>query len=422
MMVFSVGSVAHGQLRNRAPDVTFTKYVDQQDGTSADEAVRIALANNDDLLAFKQEIEASRALSRQASQRARPSIGFETRQKPQSGRNRLMIVGSIPLELGGRRGARTLVASRKAILTEKAFEEKERRFAAEVREKFGKTLAGAFRLKLTEDVIRYVTESYDLVRVRVVDGKTAPLEENMLLVELNRLRSFREKEEGKLRVAVLELKNILGIGPEGPLLLKGEFSDRVEPLTPLALQTRNALERRTDLQVLKALEDLADARIEQAKREGKIDASLNFGYERMSNHFPQNGDNFLVFGLRIQLPYGNGNRDAIEASAYEKQAAAQRLRFGELVVRREVASAYSRYEYAVKALEIFRFGVTGEARRNLEVVRRTYEFGSASLIDYIGEQRNYVDYEKGLIDAQLELYLARVDIQSASNSPELIVR
>jgi outer membrane protein TolC len=84
-----------------------------------------------------------------------------------------------------------------------------------------------------------------------------------------------------------------------------------------------------------------------------------------------------------------------------------------------VASAFARYEFALKALEIFRVGVTGEAFRNLEVIRQTYELGGSSLIDYLGEQRRYVDYQTGLIDAQLEVYLAKVEMMKAGNEPGL---
>jgi len=52
------------------------------------------------------------------------------------------------------------------------------------------------------------------VQARVAEGKIAPLEENMTLVEVNRLRSIREGEAGKAEIALLELRNLLGLRPE----------------------------------------------------------------------------------------------------------------------------------------------------------------------------------------------------------------
>ncbi|REJ76434.1 MAG: TolC family protein [Acidobacteria bacterium] len=412
-------TLAAGQIPRPDPAATLSKYVDQDSGTDADEAVRMALDSNDEIAAIRLESEASTRLINQAGQRARPSVGFESRQQIGGGRNRSMVMGSIPLELGGRRSSRELVAEKKAAVDAALYEEKTRQLAAEVRMKFGRVLAKALKLKLTEDTLLFVIESYELVKANVAEGETAPLDENMLLVEVNKLRSMREKEEGAVRIAMLELKNSIGIGPESSLRLKGDFERLVEPLPSLRIATEKALNQRPDLNALRAATEFAQAKIDQADSDKGFDAALNLGYERMTDDFVRGGDHMVIFGLRLQLPYGNRNKDAIEAAALDKQASVQRLEFGKLIVRREVASALSRYEFAVKALEIFRVGVSAEAFRNLEVVRQTYEFGSASLIEYLSEQGRYLDYQAGLIDAQLEVYEAKVEMLKAGNEPGL---
>jgi outer membrane protein TolC len=89
-------------------------------------------------------------------------------------------------------------------------------------------------------------------------------------------------------------------------------------------------------------------------------------------------------------------------------------------VRREVAAAYVQCDRAVKAEEIFRVGARDAAQANLDVVRQTYELGSRSLLDYIAEQRRFIELENDFIDAQLAVYNARVDILRATASPELM--
>ena len=64
--------------------------------------------------------------------------------------------------------------------------------------------------------------------------------------------------------------------------------------------------------------------------------------------------------------------------------------------------------------------VRGQASANLDIVRQTYELGSRNLIDYLIEQRRYVDIENEYIDSQLAVYEGRVEILRATNSPELI--
>jgi cobalt-zinc-cadmium efflux system outer membrane protein len=110
----------------------------------------------------------------------------------------------------------------------------------------------------------------------------------------------------------------------------------------------------------------------------------------------------------------------IAAARLEAEAARSRREFGELTVRREIASAYARYNRALRAMEIYRVGVRGQAAANLDVVRQSYEIGARTLLDYIAEHHRYMETENGFIDAQLEAYLARVDILRAVYAPELL--
>ena len=122
------------------------------------------------------------------------------------------------------------------------------------------------------------------------------------------------------------------------------------------------------------------------------------------------------------LPVRNKNQGAIEAAVAQLEAAKSRREFAELTVRREVAAAYAQYERAVRAEEIFRVGARDPARANLDVVRQTYELGSKTLLDYIAEQRRFIELENDFIEAQLAVYNARVEIQRSSSAPELIKR
>ena len=75
---------------------------------------------------------------------------------------------------------------------------------------------------------------------------------------------------------------------------------------------------------------------------------------------------------------------------------------------------------AARASEIYGVGVREQASSNLDVIRQTYELGSKTLLDYIAEQRRFIELENGYIDALLETYQARVEIQRAASEPKLI--
>ncbi|MDQ3491342.1 MAG: TolC family protein, partial [Acidobacteriota bacterium] len=244
LLLFATGVIfvaAQTQPLVQTDNRTLTRYLDQIAGMTADEAVRIALENNGELIALRKERDAARALVKQAGLRPNPSVEFSRQEQIGGADNDTMIGGSLPLELGGRRSARIAVAERELAVREKSVEDRERLLASEVRMKFGEALAATLKLKFAEDVLETALEQFRLVQARVTEGKTAPLEENMTLVEVNRLRSIRETQAGNTEIAFLELRNLLGMKPEQPLRLRGDFGN-LAPLPILAAATANALQ------------------------------------------------------------------------------------------------------------------------------------------------------------------------------------
>ena len=193
------------------PQSSISRYYDSRNGLSADDAVSYALAHNGELGAFRSEVEAARGLVQQASLRPNPQLEVERKEQVNGADNDTMVGAMLPLELGGRRSARILVAQRELELKQSLLADRERLLAAEVRAKFGEALGELLKLGFTEDLLTTTDQGYRLVAARVVEGRTAPLEQNMVLVEVNRIRSLRESGQGKVEVAMLELRNLMGM-------------------------------------------------------------------------------------------------------------------------------------------------------------------------------------------------------------------
>ena len=85
----------------------------------------------------------------------------------------------------------------------------------------------------------------------------------------------------------------------------------------------------------------------------------------------------------------------------------------ELIIRQEVAAAFTQLDAAQRALEIYTRGVRDVASRNLGVVRQAYELGRIPVLDVIAEQRRYIDIEMGYTDALKLVYDAGIEIQRA---------
>lgn len=419
-------------LRPRADQASVAEFFDPSAGMTADEAVARALASNGELLALRKEVEAARALVRQAGARANPRVDASGAKALNTADNQLMVEGMLPLELGGRREARVRVAVREVEVREAALKDRERAVAADVRAKFGEALASILKLGVTEDLLSNSQKGYRLVVARVLEGRTAPLEQNEVLVEVNRLRSMREAGRGRVEVALLELRNLIGAEPSEPLKLRGDFDNLIDALPSVADATARALKERPDLLAARAAESLAEARIEEARSAGRADAEVRAGYQRMRSGFDVNGINeagrlspvegtfhSVTFGVTVTLPVRDKNAGAIESALADAEAAKRRREFLELTVRREVAAGYARYEAAARSMEIYRVGVRGQAEQNLSVIRKTYDLGSKTLLDYIAEQRRYIELEDDYVSSILETYLARVEIERVSASTGL---
>jgi outer membrane protein, heavy metal efflux system len=415
------------------PGSSLPRYYDPTSGLSPDDAVVYALAHNGELAAFRSEVDAARGLVQQASLRPNPQLEIERKDQIKGSDNTTMVGAMLPLELGGRRSARILVAQRELELKQSLLADQERLLAAEVRAKFGEALGELLKLGFTEDLLTTTDQGYRLVAARVIEGRTAPLEQNMVLVEVNRIRSMRESGQGKVEVAMLELRNLMGMRPEEPLRLRGGLDHLIEPVPSFVVAKDIALRERPDLRAARGLEDLAEARIVEARSQGRLDASLTGKYELMNFGFPQqglssNGElvpiqgrfHSLVMGVTLDLPVRNRNQGAIAAAVAEKSAATRRREFAELTIQREVASALARYQSAARAAEIYRVGVQEQANANLDVIRQTYELGSRTLLDVIAEQRRFIETQTGYIEALVNTYQARVEIERATASPTLI--
>src|SRR5947209_16522616 len=83
----------------RADQATVGEYFDPVAGMTADEAVARALAANGELSAMHKEVEAARALVRQAGFRANPRLDVSGTKAVNMSDNQLMVEGALPLEL-----------------------------------------------------------------------------------------------------------------------------------------------------------------------------------------------------------------------------------------------------------------------------------------------------------------------------------
>src|SRR6185312_7400040 len=408
---------------------TIAHYFDPLQGSSSIDLVRRALASNGELAAARIDIERARARRRQAGLRPNPTLDFEQttgRFTGATGETERSIGVAVPIELGGKRRRRIELAQAELEASEAAVADRERTLSAEVRATYAEALAALRELEITENLNSLDQQTTRFVQVRVSEGETAPIELNLLMVEVDRLRSRRALVEGRLKAGLIRLKNITGIPPGEPLRLREDLSTPGMPAPPASIEAAEdiALRSRPDLKLARLNEEVALAGLKLARSEGVPNVTAFSRYTVCQAVFDDtpvgvlvDRDNLLTFGVSIDIPVFNRNQGAKAEFAAAISQARTRREFLESVVRSEVQSAYARYEAARAAVLTFEQGVIARSNENLRVIRSAYELGQFTITDLINEQRRLVDSQRDFTEALAEQYRALSDLQAAMGTP-----
>jgi cobalt-zinc-cadmium efflux system outer membrane protein len=390
--------------------------------------VRRSLVSNAEFTAARLDIERGRARLTQAGLRPNPTVDFEQttgRLTGSPGERESSIGFALPLELGGKRQRRIDLARAELDAAEAEVADRERRLIADVRTAYAEAMAALRELEITENLNNLDVQTARVVEIRVTEGDSAPIELNLLRVEVERLKARRALVEGRLEAALLRLKNLAGIAPDESLLLGEDLSSPGLPDPPpsLAAAIDMALRTRPDLRLARLTEEVAQAGLRLARAQATPDVTAFSKYSMNRSIFDntpvgvlRDRDKLFSFGVSISIPAFNRNQGAkAEAEAAILQAS-KRREFAETVVRADVASAYTRYKAASTALATLQQGVLARSMENIKSIRGAYEIGAFRVTDLLVEQRRYVDLQREFIEALTERYRALADLQSAMGS------
>jgi outer membrane protein, heavy metal efflux system len=405
--------------------VTARRYLDPAAGVTIAEAIAEGLRQEPGLRDARTAIEAARGERHQAALRPNPTVSGERREQVGGTDNQTTIGIDWPLDLF-RRGARTTVAQRSVTVLERSAEDRERILAADVRDRIGVVLVAARRLQVLDGLVDASRRTVELLASRVREGATPPLDRDVATVDLERLRASRELAIGQVDAAVAELRPLLGRPPGSPLTLRDSLDTAIAGDVPEAVAVPPT-NRRADVLAAEAAVAAAAARVSQVRQEAKPDVGLFGSYMRMDGGFPQTAFGAggvlepihgtfhnLAGGLRVTLPLFNRNQGSIAAAQARTEGATHNLEARRLLAGAEIEAAQARAAAARRALAVYSNETRALARRNLDVVRETYQLGRATLFDVLNEQRRYLDFESGYTDAMAEAFAALTALQRAT--------
>jgi outer membrane protein, heavy metal efflux system len=401
---------------------TIAQYYDRQRGMSLDEAIEMAIAREPALRASRTDVEVARGTRTQAGLRPNPSVSFEWRDEPSGTDNQSTISVQWPLDLF-RRAGRVHVADREIAVAELSALDQERTTRADVRTRFGDVLSSVRRLSVLEQLIDAIGRQRDLLRARVEQGATPPLERDLVEVELRRLEPERLLELGRIESALIGLKRAVGLEPATPLLVRESLEDVVERETrsiSTAADSAPRASERTDVREAAARIATAEAKVERAERDGRIDVSLFGSYQRMDTGFPQfgigsNGSlerirsvfHYVAGGAMVTIPLSNRNQGEIAAARAEQTRAIANHEAIRLSAQSEAAATRVLDQRTHEAAQALSGETRALARRNLDIVGQSYALGRMTVFDVLAEQRRFLEVERAYTDALDAAFHAR---------------
>ena len=399
---------------------------------TVEQLVATALERSPEIRAARTAIDAAGGRLTQAGLRPNPMLSAS--QLQMSGAQHQTLVGiEWPLDLF-RRPSRVAVAGQAVEATTLSVRERERQLAARVRQQAGGLLAARREVQVMNEALTAARRMRELLDQKVTEGDIPRLEANIAAVEVGRMDVDVVLAQANADARAVELLALVGLPAGTPLTLRESLEVLVRAASPREgpQQTPEAtLAMRSDIREATARVALADARVEEARRDGSADMTLSAAYGHEFFGFTQRGFNdqgvlapiegsfnSVVIGATIALPTRNRNQGTTSAALAERNGETEALAARQLSAQAELDAAIVRDREARRAVEMYATSVRELARQNVDVELEAYDLGRTRLSELLAEQRRYLDVEAAYTvvltrawEAQVALRLARGEIR-----------
>lgn len=340
-------------------------------------------------------IRAAEAQRRLAGLRPNPSIVGEAENVAGTGlyqglRSSETTLGlALPVERGGKRGARIAVADAQIGRAGLQAEIARADLRLRVTQTYTAAAAAQRRVSIAEDQVGIAAEVLRAARVRVQAGRASPLEEQRADVARIAAAGTLERARRSAAVASDNLARLVGV-PVGRL--DGNWFDAVSsvgpsrPMTPSASLTVAAA--RADL-------DTATAQVRLARSQRVPDLTVSASARRLE----QTNDVAAVFGISIPLNVFNNGRASIALAEAQREQSDARRRVALLDAEQDVATAQAEAENAATTARNAAGPALAAATEAARIARIGYREGKFGQLDLLDAERTLLETRTAAIDA-----------------------
>ena len=367
-------------------------------------AIRLALERNPNLATARREIEAADAQILQGSLRPNPEFVYlaeDTRSVSRTSTAQL----DVPIEMGGKRGARVDAATRNKSAALSELTARQLQIRASTMAAFFEVVAAQEQTVLARDTLVLAMRASDIAGKRVTAGKISPVEEIKARVAEAGVRLSLTQAESELRNARRRLSSFWGNSSPRFTEVIGEI-DRMPDLP-----TRDVVQRRLAISpVLERAQQEVERRkslvtVEQTK--SVPDIIFTLGMKRRED---VTRDQVMV-GLSIPLPVFNRNQGNLLEALKREDKARDELAATKLTLYGDALQILERISARREETELLQKSLLPGAKWAYEAATIGFENGKFSFLEVLDAQRTYFSAKSQYLTALSALYTAITDLE-----------
>ena len=359
-----------------------------------DDAIRLALQHNHNLLAARTTIEQSKAEEITANLRPNPSLFADWDYLPLFSPSNLNAAWineytegdlglSYLIERGKKRQHRLQAARDQTAVTTSLVSDNERTLTFQVAALFIKVQLAQSTLELAQRDLESYQKTVDLNNLRYEKGAIS--EDDKLKIELQLLQFQNDVAQAELAKVqgLSDLRQQLGYeSVPADYDIAGEFEYHKVQGNLEDLQLK-ALQQRPDLKAAMQGVAAAGSQYLLAKADAKQDVTVQ------GNYTHTNGINGASVSASIPLPIFNRNQGEIArthsviAQTQEQEKAANNQ------VLTDVRDAFQSLQTSDKIVGLYRSGYLDRAQKDRDISEYAYQRGAVSLLDFLDAERSY---------------------------------
>ena len=242
-------------------------------------------------------------------------------------------------------------------------------------------------------------------QARYETGETAVLDVNVARVEQARARREQLAAASRLEGAVAELREVLALSPQEPVVIQAML--RAPDVPGVEALLARVLER-PDLRALAASLDQAEAELQLVRASRRPDLFGGVGFRREENE--------PVIGARIglTLPLFQRQTGAITSASGRVAEVKAALAARRIALEARLRGAHTRFLIAAQAAEAIAATALPLVTENEQLTRDSYQAGKIGLLEMLVVRREGFAARREALDAQLDATLASIEVRSVA--------